>query len=216
MALEVNERSKRNRRALEEQDETVGLNFLSLTGLDATGHGAGKSEVREGGATAVNFNVLQDKVQEIETSVTHFTDLLGAIKSPMGAENMVVEIGSEIFKKEEDVRAWIQSALLSSQAFSVFVDVYVVLEMILLGYTSVQAATMERNQKLSLEADKALIIKTFENKLLTLFSRPMSNGSAVKMVTSTKDSWLPGISNFGALETSNRLGGLKVVIQQQI
>eukprot|EP00957_Ditylum_brightwellii_P081772 6221512-Ditylum_brightwellii.AAC.1 len=44
----------------------------------------------------------------------------------------------------------------------------------------------------------------------------MSDGSAVKMVTSIKDAWLPGIANFGSWETSNRLGGLKVVIQQQI
>eukprot|EP00957_Ditylum_brightwellii_P027228 2058626-Ditylum_brightwellii.AAC.1 len=129
---------------------------------------------------------------------------------------MVVKIGGEMLKGEEDVRAWIQSALPSSQPFGVFVDVHVVLEMILLGYTSVQAATMERHQKNSLETDEALIIKTFENKLLMLFGRPMSNGSTVKMVTSTKNSWLPEISNFGAWETSNRLGGLKAVIQQQI
>eukprot|EP00957_Ditylum_brightwellii_P148787 11327371-Ditylum_brightwellii.AAC.1 len=36
------------------------------------------------------------------------------------------------------------------------------------------------------------------------------------MVTSTKDIWLPGIASFGAWETSNRLSGLKIVIQQQI
>eukprot|EP00957_Ditylum_brightwellii_P069970 5314672-Ditylum_brightwellii.AAC.1 len=81
--------------------------------------------------------------------------------------------------------------------------------MILLGYTSVQAATMERNQKLALEADESLVLKTFKNKLPTLFGKPMSDGSAAKMVTWTKDTWLPGVSNFGAWETSNRLGGLK-------
>eukprot|EP00957_Ditylum_brightwellii_P053883 4082208-Ditylum_brightwellii.AAC.1 len=69
---------------------------------------------------------------------------------------MVVEIGSHLFKGEGNVRAWIKEFLPPSHPFGIFVDVYVVLEMVLLGYTSVQAATMERNQKLSLEADKAL------------------------------------------------------------
>eukprot|EP00957_Ditylum_brightwellii_P102040 7777282-Ditylum_brightwellii.AAC.1 len=126
---------------------------------------------------------------------------------------MVVEMGNQLFKGEGDVRAWIEAHLPPSQPFGVFMDVYVVLEMILLGYTSVQAATMERNQKLSLEADEVMVLKTFENKLPTLFGCPMSDGSTVRMVTSTKDTWLPGIANFGAWETSNRLGDLKIVIQ---
>eukprot|EP00957_Ditylum_brightwellii_P058005 4398889-Ditylum_brightwellii.AAC.1 len=36
---------------------------------------------------------------------------------------------------------------------------------------------MERNQKLSLEADKAMVLKTFKNKLPTLFGCPISDGS---------------------------------------
>eukprot|EP00957_Ditylum_brightwellii_P104041 7926228-Ditylum_brightwellii.AAC.1 len=36
------------------------------------------------------------------------------------------------------------------------------------------------------------------------------------MVTSTKDTWLPCITSFSAWERSNRLGGLKVIIQQQV
>eukprot|EP00957_Ditylum_brightwellii_P063198 4797138-Ditylum_brightwellii.AAC.1 len=63
---------------------------------------------------------------------------------------------NQLFKGEGDVRAWIEAHLPPSKPFGVFVDAYVVLEMILLGYTSVQMATMERNQKLSLEADKAM------------------------------------------------------------
>eukprot|EP00957_Ditylum_brightwellii_P017188 1295680-Ditylum_brightwellii.AAC.1 len=36
------------------------------------------------------------------------------------------------------------------------------------------------------------------------------------MVTTTKDSWLPGIPKFEDWETNNRLGGMKVIIQHQI
>eukprot|EP00957_Ditylum_brightwellii_P065693 4982803-Ditylum_brightwellii.AAC.2 len=65
-------------------------------------------------------------------------------------------MGNQLFKGEGDMRAWIKTHLPPSQPFGVFVDAYVVLEMNFLGYTSVQVATMERNQKLSLEADKAM------------------------------------------------------------
>eukprot|EP00957_Ditylum_brightwellii_P168842 12851689-Ditylum_brightwellii.AAC.1 len=44
----------------------------------------------------------------------------------------------------------------------------------------------------------------------------MSDGGAIRMVTSTKDTWLPGIVSFAHRETFNRLGGMKIVIQQQI
>eukprot|EP00957_Ditylum_brightwellii_P056386 4274415-Ditylum_brightwellii.AAC.1 len=75
---------------------------------------------------------------------------------------------------------------------------------------------MERNQKLQLKADEAVILKTFENKLPTLFGRSATDTSAIKMVTSTRDTWLPGIPSYKQWETSNHLGGLKVVIQDQI
>eukprot|EP00957_Ditylum_brightwellii_P172836 13157671-Ditylum_brightwellii.AAC.1 len=44
----------------------------------------------------------------------------------------------------------------------------------------------------------------------------MSDGGAIRMVTSTKDTWLPSIASFTHWETSNHLGGMKIVIQQQI
>eukprot|EP00957_Ditylum_brightwellii_P201693 15326783-Ditylum_brightwellii.AAC.1 len=36
------------------------------------------------------------------------------------------------------------------------------------------------------------------------------------MVTSTKDMWLLGLTIFGQWETSNRFGGMKVVLAEQI
>eukprot|EP00957_Ditylum_brightwellii_P104492 7961233-Ditylum_brightwellii.AAC.1 len=65
---------------------------------------------------------------------------------------------------------------------------------------------MERNQKLQLEADKVLVIKIFENKLPTLFGHSTSDKGAIRMVTFTKDTWLPGSASFAHWETSNCLG----------
>eukprot|EP00957_Ditylum_brightwellii_P152203 11587429-Ditylum_brightwellii.AAC.1 len=106
------------------------------------------------------------------------TDMFGAIQSPTGAENMIVEMGRKVFKGEGDVRSWIEEFLPPSQPFGVFVYVYVVLELVLLNHTSVQAVIMEHNQKLQLEADEALVLKKFKNKLPTLFGRPLSEGGA--------------------------------------
>eukprot|EP00957_Ditylum_brightwellii_P203538 15335085-Ditylum_brightwellii.AAC.1 len=110
----------------------------------------------------------------------------------------------DVFKGDADMRSWAESNLPLKYPFGVFVDVYVILKLVLLGHTNVQATTMERNQKLSLEADEVLVLKTFENKLPTLFGRSSSShGAAIKMVTSTKDIWLPRITSFGQWETSN-------------
>eukprot|EP00957_Ditylum_brightwellii_P074916 5693583-Ditylum_brightwellii.AAC.1 len=73
-------------------------------------------------------------------------------------------MGGDVFKGEGDVQAWIEENLPSNHPFGLFVDVYVVLELILLGYTNNQAATVERNQKLQLEAGKAVVLKMFKNK----------------------------------------------------
>eukprot|EP00957_Ditylum_brightwellii_P163543 12451800-Ditylum_brightwellii.AAC.1 len=75
---------------------------------------------------------------------------------------------------------------------------------------------MEQNQKLSLETDKALILKTFENKLRTLFGRLITEGVTTKMVMSAKDTWLPGMKSYSQWETPSWLGGMKVVLQQQL
>eukprot|EP00957_Ditylum_brightwellii_P160798 12242041-Ditylum_brightwellii.AAC.1 len=107
--------------------------------------------------------------------------MLGALKGQSGAKNMVVEIGGEVFKGEANVRAWVETNLPILHRFGVFVDIYVVLELILLGHTNIQASTMERNQKLQLEADKALVLKMFESKLPTIFGRSGSDGAAAKM-----------------------------------
>eukprot|EP00957_Ditylum_brightwellii_P088594 6748059-Ditylum_brightwellii.AAC.1 len=102
-----------------------------------------------------------------------------------------------------------------SHPFGVFVNVYVVLELVLLGHTNVQAATMECNQKLYLKADEAMVLKTFKNKLLTSFGRSSTDRSAIKMVTSmhrmaARDTILQILGNFYLL------GGMKVMLQDQV
>eukprot|EP00957_Ditylum_brightwellii_P201440 15325666-Ditylum_brightwellii.AAC.1 len=136
--------------------------------------------------------------------------MLSALKGQSGAKNMVVEFGGEVFKGEADARAWVEASLSTSHLLGVLVDVYVVLKLILLGYTNVKASMMEWKQKLQSEADEALVFKTFKNKLATLFEKLRSDGTAVKMVTSTQDSWLPGITSFSRWETLNCLGGMKI------
>eukprot|EP00957_Ditylum_brightwellii_P025394 1920832-Ditylum_brightwellii.AAC.1 len=56
---------------------------------------------------------------------------------------MVVEIGGEVFKGEADVRAWVEANLPTSHPFGVFVNVYIVLELILLGQTNDQMAQQQ-------------------------------------------------------------------------
>eukprot|EP00957_Ditylum_brightwellii_P014525 1093411-Ditylum_brightwellii.AAC.1 len=75
---------------------------------------------------------------------------------------------------------------------------------------------MEQNMKLKLEADEALVIKTFESKLPSLFGLKAGEGNAYCLVTFTKDSWLPGLANYAQWETSNCLGGMKVVLNEQL
>eukprot|EP00957_Ditylum_brightwellii_P038644 2921407-Ditylum_brightwellii.AAC.1 len=65
------------------------------------------------------------------------------------AESMIVKLGGDIFKGEGDVQAWMEENLPGGHPFGAYVDVYVVLDMILVGHMSVQAATMERNYKLN-------------------------------------------------------------------
>eukprot|EP00957_Ditylum_brightwellii_P200626 15293839-Ditylum_brightwellii.AAC.1 len=129
---------------------------------------------------------------------------------------MVVELGGEIFKREDNVRTWMEINLPNTYPFGVFIDVYVIMELALVGYTNVQAQTMEQNMKLKLEADIALVIKTFENKLPSLFGLKVGEGNAYCLVISTKDSWLPGFTNYTQWETSNCLGGMKVVLNEQL
>eukprot|EP00957_Ditylum_brightwellii_P019554 1474986-Ditylum_brightwellii.AAC.1 len=125
---------------------------MALTGL----HMHDSPQIQEGPEVQGNVNVLQDKVKELDKALQNVTDMMGAIKGQSGSEILVVEMGGDIFKGKGGVHAWIEENLPTNHPFGVFVDVDVVLELILLGYTNVQVATMERNQKLQLEADKAL------------------------------------------------------------
>eukprot|EP00957_Ditylum_brightwellii_P187647 14288946-Ditylum_brightwellii.AAC.1 len=107
--------------------------------------------------------------------------MLGAVKCQSGAESMVVELREDIFKDEVDVCAWIESNLPDWYPFGMCVDIYVMLELILIRHTNIQASTMEYNMKLNLQADEALVLKTFENKLPTLFGQPASESMATRM-----------------------------------
>eukprot|EP00957_Ditylum_brightwellii_P169838 12927150-Ditylum_brightwellii.AAC.2 len=80
-----------------------------------------------------------------------------------------------------------ETNLPNTYPFGSFVDVYVIMECVLVGHTNVQAQTMEQNMKLKLEADEALFIKTFKNKLPILFGLKAGEGNAYcLLVTSTK------------------------------
>ena len=68
--------------------------------------------------------------------------MLGAVKSQMGMDNMVVELGGGIFKEELNVFSWIEVHFPDSYPFGVFVDIYVVIELILIRHTNVQVVTM--------------------------------------------------------------------------
>eukprot|EP00957_Ditylum_brightwellii_P015125 1140200-Ditylum_brightwellii.AAC.1 len=122
------------------------------------------------------------------------------------SENMVSEIGDNIFKGKQDVALWMEEKLQDAHPFGVFVDCYVLFEMVLVGHSNVQAMKMEGNFKLKLEADKALVLKTFKNKLLMLLGEPAGDAWTIKTVETTKISWTPGLPDSEHWETKNCLG----------
>eukprot|EP00957_Ditylum_brightwellii_P171729 13073676-Ditylum_brightwellii.AAC.1 len=89
-----------------------------------------------------------------------------------------------------------ESNLPNTYLFRVSVHFYVIMGLVLVGYTNVQAETIEQNLKLKLETDEALVIKTFEN---SLFGLKAGEGNTYCL-------W----------ETSNQLGGMKVVLNKQL
>eukprot|EP00957_Ditylum_brightwellii_P133019 10142420-Ditylum_brightwellii.AAC.3 len=149
------------------------------------------------------LNMLTQNVATLDNSIAHLTNMLGVMWSQTGLENMVMELGGKIFKGEDDVHAWMEIDLPNTSPFGVFVDVYTIMELVLVGHTNVQAQIMEQIMKLKLEADEALVIKTFKNKLPSLFGLKAEEGNAYHLVTSTQDSWLPGLANYAQWETSN-------------
>eukprot|EP00957_Ditylum_brightwellii_P206436 15348412-Ditylum_brightwellii.AAC.1 len=161
-------------------------------------------------------NFLTEGFVKLEKSVAHISDMMGAYNNPGWSDNIIVEINGSIFKGESDVHSWMEENLPETYLFGMFVKVYVALELILLGQTSIQSVMMERNMKLNLQAEESLILQTYENKLHTLFGRSVSKSSVMQMITSTKDSWLPGVTSFSQWETSNGLGGMQVVLKDQL
>eukprot|EP00957_Ditylum_brightwellii_P172524 13135124-Ditylum_brightwellii.AAC.1 len=45
---------------------------------------------------------LAETVSRLDKLVPHVSDMLGSVKSQSGAENLVVELGGDIFKGEAD------------------------------------------------------------------------------------------------------------------
>eukprot|EP00957_Ditylum_brightwellii_P208372 15357074-Ditylum_brightwellii.AAC.1 len=75
------------------------------------------------------IDMLSSKVADLEGSITHLTDMLGAIQGQKGSENMAVELGKASFKGKGNVWAWMEVNVPNSYLFGVFVDVYVVMEL---------------------------------------------------------------------------------------
>eukprot|EP00957_Ditylum_brightwellii_P095080 7241144-Ditylum_brightwellii.AAC.1 len=142
IAIEANERAKRQQNRTERQEETLNNDFMFMTGLG----GHGEDSPHERTPTGDHLELLNDKVTRLDKTIKHVADMLGAIKSQSGSEDIVVILRGDIFKGEADVRSWAESNLPSNYP----------IELVLLGHTNVQAATMECNQKLSLEVDEAL------------------------------------------------------------
>eukprot|EP00957_Ditylum_brightwellii_P103146 7861390-Ditylum_brightwellii.AAC.1 len=130
---------------------------------------------------------LREKMGSVERSVALLGDAMAAMKGKHDSENMVIDVGGYIFEGEKDVAAWMEKSMPTDCLFGVFVDVYVIMEMVLVEHTSTQAAEMERNYKLQLAAGKALVIKTFDNKLSTsLGQKVTADSTAVNMEITTK------------------------------
>eukprot|EP00957_Ditylum_brightwellii_P202409 15330044-Ditylum_brightwellii.AAC.1 len=128
------------------------------------------------------------------------------MRGQTGSEHMVMELGSKIFKEEDNMCAWMKMNLPNTYPFGVYIDVYVIMELVLVGHTHVQVQTKEQNMKLKLEANEALVIKSSKNKLPSLFGLKAGEENPYHLVTSIKDSWLPGLANYAQWETSNCLG----------
>eukprot|EP00957_Ditylum_brightwellii_P147002 11191694-Ditylum_brightwellii.AAC.1 len=96
-------------------------------------------------------------------------------------------MGWEVFKGEGDMCDWVECNLPYSYPFCIFVNVHVIMELILIGHTNVQAQTMEHIMKLNLQANRALVLKTFEQKLPTLSGRAVSDSNTTRIVILFKD-----------------------------
>eukprot|EP00957_Ditylum_brightwellii_P210990 15365639-Ditylum_brightwellii.AAC.2 len=85
---------------------------------------------------------VAEQVSSLERGVALLLDTLAAIKGQKDAGHMVVEIGGNIFKVKKDVNIWMQENLPSNFPFGVFVDVYVIMEIILTEHSDLQVNNM--------------------------------------------------------------------------
>eukprot|EP00957_Ditylum_brightwellii_P027582 2085100-Ditylum_brightwellii.AAC.1 len=99
--------------------------------------------------------VFGKRVCLLEKNMSLMADTLAAMKGQKDSEHMVVEVGGIIFKGERDVAAWLERNAPNNYPFSV-------------------------NHKLNLQVDKGLLIKTFENKLSSLFGQAQGMATAIK------------------------------------
>eukprot|EP00957_Ditylum_brightwellii_P143799 10957377-Ditylum_brightwellii.AAC.1 len=211
MATRAMEESRAHKRIrVERADIDLEDVFVSHLGLNF--QRAHKEEEKD----SEDHSGYNERIRKLEQNVALLSENLAAMKGQKDSENMMMEIGGHIFKGKQNVALWIEEKLPDTYPFGVFVDCYILLKMVLAGHSNVQATNMERNFKLKLKADKVLVLKTFENKLLMSFGKPAGDIGAIKIIMSTKISWIPGLPDYKHWETKNCLGGMKLMLQEQM
>eukprot|EP00957_Ditylum_brightwellii_P051244 3885168-Ditylum_brightwellii.AAC.1 len=78
-----------------------------------------QDEQRKGPEDNVELSLICDKISTLDKSVVHMSDMRGAIKGQSDEEHIIVEMGGDIFKGEEDVQAWIEENLPCNHLFGV-------------------------------------------------------------------------------------------------
>eukprot|EP00957_Ditylum_brightwellii_P047623 3617937-Ditylum_brightwellii.AAC.1 len=86
--------------------------------------GLGVTDQHQGAPVHVPNNeldLINERIDQLDNTVSCVSDLLSAVTGQHGAENMIVEIGGGVFKGEANVNMWSENHLPTSQPFGVFV-----------------------------------------------------------------------------------------------
>ena len=144
---------------------------------------------RGNNANANNIVDVEKKILTMEQAMTSFT-------SGAGTDNIGVRAGKYYFQSIEDLGAWIDKYMPPNCHFGVFCDAYSFLERVKssrdVGGGHNVMADMETRRKLSLSADEAMVIESFQSPLSRCFrgSSSSSGLSAWLPGLRTKDAWL--------------------------
>eukprot|EP00957_Ditylum_brightwellii_P013607 1026730-Ditylum_brightwellii.AAC.1 len=85
--------------------------FFRRTGLDAA-HDLGiRAEALEQRHEPCMETQDPDRFTTIEKEVSHLSDTLAALKDQRRSENVVIEMGRQIFKGKKDMEAWMETYL---------------------------------------------------------------------------------------------------------